>query len=156
MEAEAHFRPFARTEVFGSIGLIDSRLTEDIPYAGWEDGDRVPFVSPVQVNLGVRQEFDLFPDSASFVRADYTYVGEARTNFDADSPTNRRFNDYGVVNLAFGTRLSASAPVEIILFARNVANSRGKISASAGSSAAPERYATIRPRVVGLTLSAGF
>jgi len=87
---------------------------------------------------------------------DHTYVSRSRTNFDRQSPTNRTINGYGVTNISFGMELPTRVPTEITLFARNLFNSRGRIAAFAGDVVAPERYTTVRPRTVGVSVQASY
>lgn len=156
VEIDVTFQPAQRTELLGSLGIMDSRLTEDVPFAGWESGDRVPTVSPVQLNLGIRQAFRVSSRSDGFLRLDYSYVSSTRNNFDKDAASNRYFNGYGLINVALGFNLPTRTPMQFIAFARNLANSTGRTFAAYGNSVAPERYSTLRPRTVGVTLSAEY
>lgn len=155
LELELSGRLSDRTDLQASLGLTDSRLTRDVPFTTWEDGDRVPSVSPVQVNLALRQAIDLLDDKDAFVRADYNYVSRARSNFDASAPSNRTYNGYTLVDLSGGLILPDTG-VELKLFARNVFGSKGRVAAYAGNLVAPERYITVRPRTIGLTVRASF
>lgn len=155
LELEARYRPAARTEIYGTLGITDSRLTEDVPFTTWKAGSSVPAVSPVQLNLGLRQGLNLFGGKESFFRLDYSFVSKAHSNFDTQASTNRYFNDYSLFNIAFGTKIPKS-PLELTLFARNLFDSQGRVAAFAGDIIAPERFVTVLPRTIGVTLRASF
>ncbi len=155
LEVEAQARLMLQTEIFGSIGLTDARLTEDVPFTNWRKGDRTPSVAPVQVNLGLRQNFRLFGDKAAFLRIDYSYVSKAHRLFDRSDPSDRSFNGYSLVNLSAGVR-PMGASFTLGLFARNLFNVRGRVMALPTGIVAPERYVTIVPRTIGAVLRAAF
>lgn len=149
LEVEGKFKPGPHTELSGSIGLVDARLTSDVPNASWNSGDRVPAVSPVQINLGIRQEFSLVPAMTSFARLDYSYVSATHTNFDRKSASDRNINGHGLLNLAVGTQLRQDKRLSIQIFFRNLTGSHGLVAAGAENRVSPERYTTVRPRTIG-------
>jgi outer membrane receptor protein involved in Fe transport len=151
LELETRVRPWPGTELTGALGLTDARLTSDVPFTTWQAGDRVPAVSPIQLNLGVRQELDLFGSNDAWVRIDYNYVSKAYRLFDRADPGNRQFSGYGLANLNIGVKLPGTG-IDLQLFARNAFNSRGRIAAFPGGLIGPERFVTILPRTIGFLL----
>ena len=150
-ELETRLRPWPGTELTAALGLTDARLTGDIPFTTRQAGDRVPAVSPIQLNLGVRQELDLFGSNDAWVRVDYSYVSKAYRSFDRADPGNRQFNGYGLANLNMGIEVPGTG-IDLQLFARNAFNSRGRIAALPGGLIGPERFVTILPRTIGFLL----
>ncbi|MBN7796091.1 TonB-dependent receptor [Parahaliea mediterranea] len=155
LELESRFAATDALEVYGSLGLTDARLKEDVMFSDWEKGDRAPGVPALQVSAGMRYGFELFQYDDAYLRMDYRYTGESDTRFDTAAAVNRSFGDYHVLDLRAGLRIP-NTPAEIALFVKNAADSDGKVYAGAESSSAPERFITIRPRTIGLTLSTQF
>lgn len=155
LEIETRLAATDSLDLYGTLGFTDSRLTEDVPFTTWEDGDTVPAVPRWQISAGARQGFRLFEEDDSYVRADYNYVSRQKNMIDADRPTNRYYGDYHIVNLQAGTAIPGT-PVELSIFARNLLDSHGRVSATAASSQAPERFITVQPRTIGATAQMKF
>lgn len=154
-EIEARYAFTRALEVYGNLGFTDATLTEDVPFTPWKKGDRVPGVARYQVSAGARQALTWFKEDDSYVRLDYSYVSSMNTNFDANGVNNRRYGDYHIVNLQAGVRVPGR-PLEVSLFARNLLDTDGRVLAIAGGLVGPERFITVQPRTVGVTLQATF
>ena len=155
VEVESRFAATDSLNLYGTFGFTDSRLTEDVLFTTWKDGDTVPAVPRFQVSAGARQGFRLFDMDDSYLRLDYSYISQEKTNIDSNLPQNRYFGDYSLVNAQIGTRIPGSQ-VEFLIFARNLLNSRGRVAAFAASLQAPERYIMVQPRTIGVTVQGRF
>ena len=154
-ELEARFAASESLDLYATLGLTNSRLTQDVPFTPWKDGDNVPGVPKQQVSAGARQAFSLFGADDAYVRVDYSYVSRMKTNFDDANVNNRRYGDYHLVNVQAGVR-AEQWPVEVSVFVRNLFDDDGRVLASAASQVAPERFITVQPRTVGVTVQATF
>ncbi len=154
-EIEARYAFTKTLEVYGNLGFTDSTLTEDVPFTPWKKGDRVPGVAKYQVSAGARQALTWFKEDDSYVRLDYSYVSSMNTNFDTNGVNSRRYGDYHIVNLQAGVRVPGR-PLEVSLFARNLLDGDGRVLSIAGGLVGPERFITVQPRTVGVTLQATF
>tara|TARA_R110002110_G_scaffold412299_1_gene638118 strand:+ start:27931 stop:30114 length:2184 start_codon:yes stop_codon:yes gene_type:complete len=155
MELEMRFAATDALELSGTLGVTDSQLKEDVPFTTWQKGDHAPGVPRMQFSAGLRYAFDLFGIQDAFVRADYSYSGEADTQFDSSAPGNREYGDYHLLNLRMGARLP-DFPADIAVFVSNALDSDGKVQATAETTARPESFVTLRPRTIGFTLSTRF
>ena len=115
----------------------------------------MPGVAKYQVSAGARQALTWFKEDDSYVRLDYSYVSSMNTNFDTNGVNSRRYGDYHIVNLQAGVRVPGR-PLEVSLFARNLLDGDGRVLSIAGGLVGPERFITVQPRTVGVTLQATF
>ncbi|HBY43056.1 MULTISPECIES: TonB-dependent receptor [unclassified Brevundimonas] len=154
-EIETRFAVNDALDVYGTVGLTDSTLTEDVPFTTWSDGDRVPGVAREQISAGARQAFTVFEARDAYARIDYSYTGKMNTRFDTDNAANREYGDYHLVNLTAGVRLPGR-PIEASVFVRNLFDDDGRVLASAVGQVAPESWITVQPRTIGFTIQAYF
>lgn len=154
-EIEARFALNETLDVYGTLGLTDSALTEDVMFSPWKDGDHVPGVAREQVSAGARQAFTVFESQDAYARIDYSYTGRMNTRFDTGHALNRSYGDYHMVNLAAGVRLPGR-PIEASVFVRNLFDDDGLVQASPAGLSAPESWITVQPRTIGFTIQAYF
>lgn len=155
LELETRYAATDSLELSATLGVTDSRLDEDVLFTSWEKGDRVPGVPQYQLSAGMRYAFGVFSEQDSYMRLDYSYTSESDTQFDTSAANNREYGDYHMLDVRVGMRIP-DAPVELVFFISNALDDDGKVQASPESISAPERFITIRPRTIGLTLRAEF
>ena len=157
---------------------IDAQLTDDTPpLAGGFDGDRLPFTPKVSFSLNADYEWKLVGTTTAFVGGTLAYTGSQRDNFNVsdivgvDPVTDdfifaftpqRRIADYAIIDLRAGVdfgRFTLEAYVKNLYDAEGVNSIDGSRIDDPGTNILPDdaiRAAFIRPRTIGLHLSAGF
>lgn len=159
LEAAATARPIRGLTLTANGAYTDAKLTEDTPPAsGGLDGDRLPYVPKWSGAVNADYEWRLGADATGFVGGTLSFVGE-RPNFLGDRDEDgdiRRVPSYEQVDVRAGVNVGRWG---LQAYARNLFNTRGITSASGFFPGAnPNNAASIaiiRPRTIGLTLTAG-
>ncbi len=166
LEAQASWRPIRGLQFLANAAITDAQLDEDAPDAGGFKGDWLPWVPRTSFSLNADYDWMLSSDLHAFVGAGWHFVGEQSADFDAAYRTRvgrqRRIDSYGVADLRAGVDFHQFT---LEAYVRNVTNTRGLTSATLlttaafGTPALPNgalSAAIIRPRTIGLTLTANF
>ncbi|MDQ0462665.1 outer membrane receptor protein involved in Fe transport [Caulobacter ginsengisoli] len=142
----------------------DAELTSDTTsLVGGLNGEPLPYVPKWTASLGGDYEWSV-GEATAFVGASWSYIGERFTDF---SPRPSQFeqirlNSYSTVDLRAGLE---QGPWSLEVYAKNVGDERGITALGTNSSAAAAATpggafgmtaAVIRPRTIGLSLSARF
>jgi len=103
-ELEVQSLPAEGLKVNGGINLLHARFTEDFPNpADGLDGDRIPYVPEITLNLDVRYERPVGSfGMIGFVSGDWSYTGK---QYNFSRPTNLNFQEidpYNLLNLRIG------------------------------------------------------
>jgi outer membrane receptor protein involved in Fe transport len=127
-----------------------------------QDGDRLPFSPEWASSIDIDYEWNVFGDTSAYVGAGARYVGDQMSTFATDfdpTPDLRQVElpSYTIVDLRAGLRFDAFT---LEVFGRNVSDERGPTRIGAGAppdpAVTPEQAAVLRPRTIGITLTAEF
>lgn len=133
----------------------DGYLTQDVPLLGARKGERLPntphFTAALNADY-VLPDSDLKPGLGATLR----FASESTASFDA-SPALRQYDvpDYVTLDLRASMALG---PVDAQIYVRNLFDTRGQLAAQTVLSqlGGPAQVLILRPRTVGLQLSAHF
>jgi outer membrane receptor protein involved in Fe transport len=160
LEFTATARPTAGLTLVASGALTDAELTKDTPpTVGGLKGERLPFVPRYNLTLSGSYDWTAWSDVDAFVGGTLALVGGRDGGFDnayrAAIGNRLHLDSYAQLDLQAGLRRgNLSAEV----FVQNLANERGVVNTGAygnlPNNALP--VTSIRPRTIGLTLSADF
>jgi outer membrane receptor protein involved in Fe transport len=166
IEAQLSWRPMRGLQVLANGAITDAKLDEDAPDAGGFKGDWLPWVPRTSFSLNADYDWMLSPDLRAYVGAGWHYVGKQSADFDAAYAAvhghQRRIDPYGQVDLRAGVDFRQFT---LEAYVQNLTNSHGLTSATlitdalTGLPALPGgalSAAVIRPRTIGLSLTAGF
>ena len=141
-----------------------ARLRGDAPaLTGGLKGDRLPFTPPYSISVNGDYSWAM-GDAKPFIGASLRSLSRQNANFDptfrAANGRQRRIPAYEVVDLRAGIDVGR---FELEAFARNLTNAAGKTSTAAltasGLPVSPNgalETGVIRPRTIGISLTAGF
>jgi len=142
----------------------DARLAGDTSaLVGGLKGDQLPFTP--KLSLGLNGDYNWsIGDKQAYVGASLRVLGKQSGSFDNDYRTangrQRRIASYEVVDLRAGINFGK---VELEAYVKNLTDSDGKISTSSATANGLPIYpggaigtGVIRPRTIGLSLTAGF
>ena len=157
VEATATLRPTRGFTVTTTVAYNHTRLRGDTSNGG-RDGDQLPFAPSWNANVSAEYSWD-WNGARPYVGADLSTVSDRLGNFDAAYRDiyGRRvsFDGYTTASLRAGVSLGR---FDLSVYARNVADSRGLVSAgtfqtrpNGGIEVSP-----IQPRTIGATLGVGF
>jgi len=142
----------------------DARLAGDTSaLVGGVKGDQLPFTPKLSLGLNGDYSWSI-GEKQAYVGASLRVLGKQSGSFDDDYRTangrQRRIESYEVVDLRAGIDLGK---VELEAYVKNLTDSDGKISTSAATANGLPIYpggaigtGVIRPRTIGLSLTAGF
>ncbi len=155
-EVTASLRPIEGLSLLFNGAYADAELTTDTDpiVVGALSGETLPFTPKYTASVSGDYEFPLGNATIGYVGATGRYQSSQTTGF---SPAGRNeFPSYGVLDLRAGVEFERFA---IEVFARNLTNSTGLTSGGTPSTNLPGGILSagvIRPRTVGVTLTAAF
>jgi outer membrane receptor protein involved in Fe transport len=131
------------------------------PIVGGVEGDRLPFSPKVSVSLSADYRWSLGETTPAFAGLSVRHLGKQFGSFDPDYRSTygrqREIDSYQVVDAHFGVELGSWT---LETYAKNIGNSKGKISTSAQTANGSNVYpggaistGVIAPRTVGLMLT---
>ncbi|MGC5799514.1 TonB-dependent receptor [Sphingomonas sp. NFX23] len=142
----------------------DAVLTEDLSVQAGvtglsgSKGDRIPFVPRWTFNVSPQKTFDLSSRLAAFVGASLTFNDDRASAFKtaAASATRPRFTlpSYVLIDLRAGATFDRVW--ELSVYARNVFNEFGVVSATNRNGTAAPNVIFTQPRTIGLTVARNF
>jgi iron complex outermembrane recepter protein len=115
------------------------------------EGDRVPNVPEFTTSVYTDYEFPLLGWDSS-ARAEYQYVGDSFSDFNATRPVYTRLGDYSLVNFRLNFEHGS---YKVGAYLDNVFNTVGVVTSSIDTRTPVEIFGT-RPRTVGVTLGYSF
>lgn len=156
-------RPVQGLTVAMNAAYVDAQLTQDTdPVVGGFDGDRLPFTPQWSGNLSVDYDWNISGNATAFVGGNLRLVGTQNADFDFDYRTTfgqqREIDGYAVIDLRAGIH-GANDRWSVEAFVKNLTNSRGRTSVFGAVGDLPNNVVgtgLIRPRTIGVTLTAGF
>jgi outer membrane receptor protein involved in Fe transport len=134
---------------------VDATLSSATgPLLGGKDGDRLPYSSPFTGSLDAAYTHEVRDGASVFAGATVQFVGRRRSDFNGGA---------GQTSLPAYTTLDLRAGIEmhqyrLQLYARNVSDERGILDFG-GVGSTPNggvQLSLVRPRTVGISLSASF
>jgi iron complex outermembrane recepter protein len=137
----------------------DSYLTQDTdPLVGGLDGDQLPFVPELSLNLDVDYEWPVFASASAYVGGSIRTVRDQVADFAIrnDDGSQRAIPSYEVIDLRAGL-MGERWTIE--LFVKNLDNEIGRTSLTGDIGTFPNdalASGVIRPRTIGLSLSTRF
>ncbi|MEG3153335.1 TonB-dependent receptor [Sphingomonas sp. RB1R13] len=153
-------RPMVGLDLSANAAYTNARLSEDTPaIVGGRSGDKLPFTPRYSVGLNGDYSFPVGAGSKAFLGASLRYLAKQYGEYDAAYRTTyghqRQLPSYTVIDLRGGLDFGK---VELEAYAKNVGNSHGKTSTSSAGLYPAGAIATgvIRPRTIGLTLTASY
>jgi outer membrane receptor protein involved in Fe transport len=163
-EFTATLRPTRGLTVAVNGAYTNARLTEDTPaLSGGLDGDRLPFTPPYSIGLNTDYQWRL-GEAQAFVGGSLRYLSRQTADYDLAFRTangrQRQVPAYTVIDLRAGVDFGRFG---VEAFVRNLTNSEGRTSVGAvtanGLPVTPNgavETGVIRPRTIGIALTAGF
>ena len=147
VELQAQLTESLRVDV--SASYVDGTLDGETSIG--KAGDPLPGSADVNVSAAIQYDFSLISHN-SFVRLDYSYVGEYFNNVEE---TGTAAGDFNQVNLILGMDIDQ---MSVNLFANNLTNENGLTWVETNNKAfsGTNRAYRIRPRTIGLNLSYHF
>lgn len=148
-------RPMPGLTSSAAFAYQRARLAEDAPLLGAEEGDRLPNVPSFTAALNLDYKFaeaGLQPR----VGATFRHISRRNAGFDSNPQLPQyRLPAYTSVDLRAGASFGA---VDVQLFARNLFDTRGQLSALTALSSAggPAQVTMLQPRTFGLSVSANY
>jgi outer membrane receptor protein involved in Fe transport len=171
VEGSLNWRPVRGLHVGVNAAYIDAHLTSDTPaLVGGKDGDRLPWVPRFSGSLTTDYEWAVGNQTTVFVGGTLAYTGEQRDNFGSNTKAigfppipQAHIPDYATVDLRGGVEFGKFT---VEAYVKNLTSSDGISSLQTGITdqvlgnnilpGGAIRAAFIRPRTIGLSLSAGF
>jgi len=170
VEWAATLSPADGLSIVWSGAYTDAELTSDtdppgapLVLTGGEDGDSLPNVPEWSSSLDIDYEWDVFTDATAFVGGSWRYVGDQMTGFSTEllgafGDPQIELPSYDVIDLRAGVDFERFT---IELYAKNVTDEHAVLSFANFGQVPPGAppngtAAVLRPRTVGLSLSARF
>ena len=138
------------------FGILDSEVLEGRPTLGAEEGDDIPFTTPFTGNFNLQYATNIGGNKNFFARYDVFYTGERTSVFDPENAPERVFENFTIMNFRAGLSFSN---YELSVFAQNFTNEHanyGDLISLATEVPGRPRFATNRPRIIGLQMNASF
>ncbi len=161
IEAQAVWIPLPGLTLSGNGAYTNARLTQNTgPLVGGRDGDPLPFTPQWSSTLDVAYNWTVNGDMNAFVGATWSYIGDRKSLF-SPSIGQIELPNYNTWDARAGLDIRHRWRVE--LWARNIGDERGisslggNLSAAGGGVVGPgESVTIIRPRTIGITLTARY
>ena len=164
VEFTATVRPAPGVNISANGAYTNARLKQDTgPFVGGLSGDQLPYSPKVSIGLDGDYEFLLTGSTKAFLGASLRSLSKQNGDYDfqfrGTYGRQRQIPAYEVVDLRGGVNLGR---FELELYAKNLSNALGRVSAASTfptPSFLPNGAVStgvIRPRTVGVALTAGF
>lgn len=159
-EVTATLRPTRGLDIVANVAYNDAQLDEDLPAGnGGYAGDRLPYAPEWSANISADYEWSVGGSAMAYLGGSVRFISDQPGGFDDNYRTTfgRRLviDGYATADLRAGVTFGN---VEVALYAKNVTNTLGVMSATQfGARPGTSLLASpIRPRTVGITLGADF
>ena len=146
-------------QLSAGIGYADAKFTSHVPGTVPVPGDRLRHTPKWTANVALDYSFDVSFADEAYIGVNYTYTGESFSKYQNDptfTPESAVRDAYSLAHARFGARFGEW---DISLFIRNLFDKQANLSEviSLGAEVPGlERYATNRPRTIGLTVKGAF
>lgn len=158
VEFTATMRPVTGLNLSVNGAYTNAELTDDAPATvGGRDGDRLPFTPKFSGAINADYDWSIGTGKTAYVGGSLRVLSRQSADFDpgfvATFDRQRKLPAYEILDLRAGVDFGRYS---IEAFAKNLTNSEGKTSATAGNTPLGAiSTGIIRPRSFGLTLTAG-
>lgn len=160
LEFTAVARPVTGLSFALNGAYTDAKLRDDTPsVSGGLRGDRLPYTPEYSIGLNADYEWALAEDKTAFAGASLRSLSRQTATYDLTFRTangrQRTLPAYEVVDLRAGVDFGKFT---LEAYAKNITNAEGKTAFEAPGNVplGAGSTAVIRPRVIGLALTAGF
>lgn len=152
LELEVRGKVIRQIEVGMGVGLLDAVIEEGGPSLEAEAGDKMLFTPNFTGNINAKYTGQFNEKSNWYIRADYQYVGERLNTFSPEDPEEafRIFEAYGLLNTRVGVQFPNYEFAFFITNHTNKAANFGEIFSVAVDIPGRPRFATNRPRTIGM------
>jgi outer membrane receptor protein involved in Fe transport len=150
LELDIRVKANKNLEISGGIGLLDPVIAEGGAFLEAEANDRILYAPKVTGNLAASYSISLNEKTTLFFNANMQHSGERLGTYSPEDSPEGIFPAYTFVNTRIGLQMPK---YEISLFGNNITNIQanyGDIQSFAGNIPGRPRYATNRPRTIGL------
>lgn len=164
LEAELHLEPIKGWTFDTTVTTLSAKLTSDQVQAGvvaagstGRAGNRIPLVPEFTAELASSYEWGIGHELKAVLHGSLNYTGASYSAFNPG--TNAAVAGYYRVGDFFNTnaRVGVKDPSwSAYVFASNIFNSKGKISAANTLGGTTETILTLQPRTIGINLSKSF
>jgi iron complex outermembrane receptor protein len=164
-EFTARLRPTRGFDISINGAYTNARLTGNTdPLVGGRKGDKLPFNPKYSANVNADYEWALAENTKAFLGGSLSFLAKQAGAFDNDFRTangrQRQLPSYTVIDLRAGVDFGKFT---VEAYAKNLGDSEGKTSTSAVNANGMPVYpngaigtGVIRPRTLGLSVTAGF
>lgn len=156
MEVELKGKVNRQIQISGALGYVDAKIKEGSRLTNSEAGDRVLNVPQLTASANVQYTKTLNDKSSIFGFLDISHTGDRVNTFNPDAQPQFVFDAFTMMNASVGYTMKH---LEVSLFSKNLTNTSanyGDITALAATPYKRYRYATSRPRTVGVSLKYAF
>lgn len=159
LELTAAAVPMAGLTLTLNGAYTDAYLTQATdPLVGGLDGDQLPFVPKLSVNLDVDYEWPVFTGASAYVGASVRSIRDQVGDFDIrnDDGSRREIPSYEVIDLRAGLTANRWS---LEVFVKNLDDELGRTSLFGAPGTFPNdalASGVIRPRTIGLSATVGF
>jgi iron complex outermembrane recepter protein len=139
-------------QISGALGYVDAKIKEGSILTNSEEGDRVLNVPNITASANLQYTKEITTNSSVFGFLDISHTGDRVNTFDPIAEPQFVFPAFTMVNASVGYTINK---IEISIFAKNLTNTianYGDITALAATPYQRFRYATSRPRTLGIGL----
>ncbi len=150
IELDARLKATKELEVSAGIGLLNPVITEGGEFLEAEKGDNILYSPTITANAALNYYKDLGNKRALYATAGVQHVGERFGTYFPEEDTDNVYPAYTLVNARLGFQVGA---FDIALFGNNLTGIQanfGNIQSFAGNVPDRPRFATNRPRTIGL------
>lgn len=150
LELDIRYKAIKELEINGGIGLLNPRITEGGPYLEAAVDDLILYAPKITANLSANFFKALNEKISLYATASGQHVGERLGTYLPEEDTDNIYPAYTLVNARVGVQLGQ---VDLAVFGNNLTNKQanfGSIQSFAGNLPGRSRYATNRPRTIGV------
>jgi outer membrane receptor protein involved in Fe transport len=151
VELEVVARPVQAFELGTSLSYHDGILNSVQKGTQALPGDRLPGSSPFTAYVYGQYKFKITNEVSAFVRGDYSYASQTFNLLKTATTTPLSYGDVSSLGAQFNLRYRN---YELLLFANNLADTRGRLNAQ--TLGVVEQEVLQAPRTIGLTLRAHY
>jgi len=154
VETALAFLPVRELTLSVTAAYTNARLSDAVPSIKALSGQRLPNAPRISSSLQAEYRTELGGGWIGFSGAGWSYIGNRNVSFDGStSPLQYELPAYQRIDLRAGAE---RGDWNLSLYAKNVANKRGEISADTSFALPLYRISVIQPRTIGALLTFTF
>ena len=150
VELDVRLKANKELEISGGIGLMNPKITEGGEYLEAEVGDRILYAPRVTANF-VMNYYKSLDENGFYATLSIQYAGERYGTYLPEEDIENVYPAYALANARLGYQFGK---FDLSFFANNLTNVQanfGSIQSFAGNLPGRARYATNRPRTIGVS-----